>query len=82
MSYVLYSAIARAGGIDLYLGTEGFSHPPLHRRVRRSGPSAGLRLRRAVGQVLIRSGRALTAWGAKWAPACNTAAFTELKAAR
>jgi len=82
MSYILYSAIARAGGIDLYLGTEGFSHQPLHRRVRRSGPSAGLRLRRATGQVLIRAGRTLTAWGAKWAPASNPTTFTQLKAAR
>ena len=37
MSHILYSSIARAGGIDLFLGIEAVSHPPLHPRKRRHG---------------------------------------------
>lgn len=68
MSYILYSSIARAGGIDLYLGTEALSHAPEHPyRRRRLGPGRLQAWRRAAGRGLIRLGRALTRWGSSWA---------------
>ncbi len=75
MSYILYSSIARAGGIDLFLGTETFSHPPEHphRRRHRSGTRLK-RLRYAAGRGLVRLGRAITRWGDRWAVAAGTPA--------
>lgn len=75
MSYILYSSIARAGGIDLYLGVDSLSHPPL-KPVRRRRANRARQLRRRGGQALIRLGETLTRWGGKWAPAttCGTAA--------
>lgn len=70
MTYILYTTIARAGGLDLLLGLESFSRPErqqLHRRPR------GHRLagaRRRGGRVLIALGGALSQWGRRWsAPA-------------
>jgi hypothetical protein len=73
MSYILYSSIARAGGIDLLLSMESFSHEPNHPLVRRSkGPGIVARLRRRSGRALIGLGGALTDWGRRWAaPAGN-----------
>lgn len=70
MSHILYSSIARAGGIDLFLGTEELSHPPEHpyRRRRRSGARLE-RLRGTAGRGLVRLGQAITRWGASLAPA-------------
>ncbi|MEQ8354528.1 MAG: hypothetical protein RH942_03250 [Kiloniellaceae bacterium] len=80
MSYILYSSIARAGGIDLYLGTEAHSHPPYHpRRRRRSGPGNLQRLRRSAGRGLIRLGQAFSSWGTKWAPTVCSSARPSLK---
>jgi hypothetical protein len=73
MSYILHSSIARAGGIDLLLGTEAFSHPPEHPVRRRR--VAGRTLRQRLGRGMILAGRRLAAWGAKWSPqsACEAA---------
>lgn len=77
MSYVLYSAIARAGGIDLLLGTESFARPHSDAVNRRPAQpyKAGLRqapaftgLRRIGGRALIGFGQTLTRWGRHWAP--------------
>jgi hypothetical protein len=81
MSYILYASIARAGGLDLFLGTEAVSHPPLHRRVRRTQPSAGLRLRRVLGRGLLRLGQAIAARGARWAAVCSSETLPQLKTA-
>lgn len=68
MSYILYSSIARAGGIDLLLSMESFAYEPTH-RLRRRRPSDRLaRLRRGSGRALIALGATLTAWGRSWAP--------------
>jgi len=68
MSYILYSSIARAGGIDLLLGMESFSHPPYHPLRRRAKGTGRLaRLRRASGQTLIAVGKLLMRWGRSWA---------------
>jgi hypothetical protein len=74
MSYILYTSIARAGGIDLLLSMESFSHAPNHPLVRRSkGPGLLTRLRRRSGRALIGLGGALTGWGRRWAaPAGST----------
>jgi hypothetical protein len=84
MSYVLYSAIARAGGIDLLLGMESFARPhadavnrrpgkpykpALQSSLRRPQAFAGLRLQ--GGRALIGLGRTLTRWGRHWAPQSN-----------
>jgi hypothetical protein len=73
MSYILYSSIARAGGIDLLLSMESFTHEPNHPLVRRAkGPGLLTRLRRRSGRALIGLGGALTGWGRRWAaPAGN-----------
>lgn len=68
MSYILYSSIARAGGIDLLLNTESFVHEPTHRLRRRRSSNRLARLRRGSGRALIALGAALTAWGRSWAP--------------
>ena len=78
MSYVLYSAIARAGGIDLMLGVESFARPHSDAVNRRPAkpyrPAAGIGshayagLRRVGGRALIGLGRTLTRWGRQWAP--------------
>lgn len=78
MSYVLYSAIARAGGIDLMLGVESFARPhadAVNRRPAKpykaaagKGSPAFAGLRRQGGQALIGLGRTLTRWGRHWAP--------------
>ena len=69
MSYILYSSIARAGGVDLLLGTEAVSHAPLDPALRRRRANKIRRLRRQSGQALIRLGETLTRWGRQWAPA-------------
>ena len=71
MSYILYSSIARAGGIDLFLGTEALSHPPEHPYRRRRSGARLERLRRAAGRALVRLGRAITRWGDRWAVAAG-----------
>lgn len=68
MSYILYSSIARAGGIDLLMGVESFSHPPTHPYRRRRPADRLARLRRRFGQGLLRLGGLLTRWGKRWAP--------------
>lgn len=80
MSYILYSSIARAGGIDLLLGTESVSHAPLDPALRRRRANKVRRLRRRAGQALIRLGGTLIRWGRKWAPA--TACTPPLKPAQ
>jgi hypothetical protein len=73
MSYILHSSIARAGGIDLLLGSAAVSHAPYHpRRRRRAGPGRLTRLRRASGYGLIVLGNAVTRWGKRWAPTAAT----------
>jgi hypothetical protein len=69
MSYILYSSIARAGGIDLLLNLESFSHGPNHPFVRRpsSRKNRLSRLRRRGGRALIGLGEALARWGRQWA---------------
>lgn len=86
MSYILVSALARAGGIDLLLSTESFPRPDRHAMKRqaaqpRQARLAGLRrhtrfagLRRRAGQSLIGLGQALSSWGHRWAPQPTTAA--------
>jgi len=74
MSYILYSSIARAGGIDLLLGLEAVSHAPLDPALRRRRANKVRRLRRRSGQTLIRLGEALTRWGRKWDPAATCTA--------
>lgn len=77
MSYILYSSIARAGGIDLYLGVDSLSHPPLRPVRRRAGKARSRwgQLRRRSGQSLIRLGEALSRWGRHLAsPAGSVAA--------
>ncbi|MEO3430599.1 hypothetical protein AAFN88_17220 [Pelagibius sp. CAU 1746] len=69
MSYILYSSIARAGGIDLLLGTEAVSHAPLDPGLRRRRANRVRRLRRRSGQALIRLGAAMTGLGKRLAPA-------------
>jgi hypothetical protein len=76
MSYILYSSIARAGGIDLLMGIEAVSHAPDHRfnrpRALRRDRRRLAALRRRSGQALIRLGEALTRRGRRWAPpACG-----------
>ncbi|WP_340117125.1 hypothetical protein [Pelagibius sp. 7325] len=68
MSYILYSSIARAGGIDLLLNTESFVQEPSHRLRRRHPRKRLARLRRGSGRALIALGAALTVWGRRWAP--------------
>lgn len=69
MSYILYSSIARAGGIDLLLSMESYSHQPNHPyRRRKTGPGRLARLRRHGGQALIAFGGAMIRWGKRWAP--------------
>ncbi len=63
MSHILYSSIARAGGIDLFLGTESLSHPPYYRPVKRRRKERGRRLRRRIGQGLVYLGQLSTRWG-------------------
>ena len=61
MSYILYSSIARAGGIDLLLSMESFTHEPGHPVVRRpGGPGSLARLRRGSGRALLALGKVLT----------------------
>ena len=60
MSYILYSSIARAGGIDLLLNMESFAYEPTHRLRRRRPADRLARLRRRSGL--------LTALGRRWAP--------------
>jgi len=69
MSYILYSSIARAGGIDLLLSMESFAHEPTHRLSRRPKRRRLADLRRRSGGALIALGGALTRWGRAWAPA-------------
>lgn len=69
MSYILYSSIARAGGIDLLLGTESFAHEPAHPLRRRPERRRLAALRRASGRALVALGGALIRWGRAWAPA-------------
>jgi len=66
MSYILYSSIARAGGIDLLLSLESFPPEPVRRPRRRTARLT--RLRRGSGRALIALGATLTAWGRRWAP--------------
>ncbi len=74
MSYILHASIARAGGIDLLLGMESFSHPPYHPLRRRSkGFGSVGRLRRHGGRALIGLGGALTSWGRRWAQPAGAA---------
>jgi len=69
MSYILYSSIARAGGIDLLLSMDSFAQQPARPGRRRTrGPGRVDRLRRQSGQGLIALGGALTRWGRRWAP--------------
>jgi hypothetical protein len=68
MSYILYSSIARAGGLDLLLSLESFAQEPNHPLVRRPQSGRLIRLRRRSGQALITLGSALTRWGRRWAP--------------
>ena len=78
MSYVLYSAIARAGGIDLLLGMESFARPhadavnrrpgkpykpALQSRLRRPQAFAGLRRSQAFAGLRRQGGRALIGLG-------------------
>jgi hypothetical protein len=78
MSYVLYSAIARAGGIDLLLGMESFARPhadavnrrpgkpykpALQSSLRRSQAFAGLRRSQAFAGLRRQGGRALIGLG-------------------
>lgn len=75
MSYVLYSSIARAGGIDLLLGLESFTRAPGHPLLRQSPGYGRLpRLRRRSGRVLIGLGEALSRWGRRWARPLGTPA--------
>lgn len=68
MSYILYSSIARAGGLDLLLGLESYAHEPGHRLARRPQRRQRLaRLRRRSGRALIGLGGRLVAWGRRWA---------------
>lgn len=68
MSYILYTSIARAGGLDLLLGLESYSHPPTHSLVRRpSGGGSLSRLRLRGGVALIGLGEALARRGRHWA---------------
>lgn len=78
MSYILYSSIARAGGIDLYMGSESLSHPPL-RPVRRHRVTKVRQLRRRSGQALIRAGEFLTRWGRQLASSAGPMAAPPLK---
>ncbi len=89
MSYILYSSIARAGGIDLMLGMESFARPhadAVNRRpakaytpTDRRRPERYAGLRRRGGQALIGAGKALTRWGRHWAPqGCGAPANTNL----
>ena len=68
MSYILYSSIARAGGIDLLLNMESFAYEPTHRLRRRRPADRLARLRRRSGRMLIALGGLLTALGRRWAP--------------
>lgn len=79
MSYILYSSIARAGGIDLLLGSEAVSHAPLDPALRRRRAARGRRLRQRGGQALIRLGTAVTRWGKRLAPAPCPVAAPSLK---
>jgi hypothetical protein len=78
MSYVLYSAIARAGGIDLLLGMESFARPhadavnrrpgkpykpALQSSLRRPQAFAGLRRPQAFAGLRRQGGRALIGLG-------------------
>jgi len=78
MSYVLYSAIARAGGIDLLLGMESFARPhadavnrrpgkpykpSLQSSLRRPQAFAGLRRPQAFAGLRRQGGRALIGLG-------------------
>ncbi|WP_193368189.1 hypothetical protein [Pelagibius marinus] len=81
MSYILYSSIARAGGIDLLLGTEAVSHAPLDPALRRRRANKLRRLRRHSGQALIRLGTAMTDWGKRLAPASCPVTSPTLKLA-
>jgi len=75
MSYVLYTSIARAGGLDLLLGLESFSQGPTHPLARRpSGEGSLSRLRRRGGLALIRLGEALARRGRHWTAPLGTPA--------
>ena len=89
MSYILYSSIARAGGIDLLLSTESFArdHRQDHRARRRAAsparPSRVARLRRGTGRALVAVGGRLTALGRQWAaPAIERAGEPALQSVR
>lgn len=69
MSYILYSSIARAGGVDLLMGTEAVSHAPLDPALRRRRANDFRKLRLRSGQTLIQFGETLTRWGKRLAPA-------------
>ncbi len=69
MSYILYSSIARAGGIDLLLGAEAVSHAPLDPALRRRRANRIRRLPLRSGEALICLGTAVTGWGKRLAPA-------------
>ena len=86
MSYVLYTSIARAGGIDLLLGLDSFTRAPDHplarrsqrrwrlvRRLQRRWRLAGLR--RRSGRALIAAGGTLIGWGRRWAPPAGSPAL-------
>ncbi|GAB4225871.1 MAG: hypothetical protein Tsb0032_32010 [Kiloniellaceae bacterium] len=74
MSYILYSSIARAGGIDLLLGAQAVSHAPLDPALRRRRANKVRKLRERGGRALIRFGTALTRWGKRLAPLPGPAA--------
>lgn len=68
MSYILYSSIARAGGVDLLMNLESFTREPYHPLLRRPPRQHRLAsLRRTSGRALLRLGAALTARGRRWA---------------
>lgn len=67
MSYILYTSIARAGGLDLLLGLESYAHAPFHPLVRRPEANGLSRLRWRAGLALIRLGEGLARRGRRWA---------------
>ena len=72
MSYILYSSIARAGGIDQLLSTASFSEDLARQaqlRRRRAIRQARVEsLRRRTGLGLLALGGTLTRWGRHLAP--------------
>ena len=81
MSYILYSSIARAGGVDLLLGSEAVSHAPLDPALRRRRAAKVRKLREHSGRALIRLGAAVTGWGKRLAPSSCPVAAPPLKLA-